>query len=88
MTKLRYVGTYAREFPGPNDTRVMYGPGEFIEDADTEDDEIKSAMDEGALIGEEPVTEREGYVIENNDQPQEKKSQETGSQVEEGGDHL
>jgi hypothetical protein len=66
MTKLRYVGTYAQEFPGPDDTVVMVGPGEFLEDADTEDEAIKASMESGDLIPADGSHEEEGFVYEDN----------------------
>lgn len=72
MTKLRYVGTYAQEFPGPNETRVTLAPGEFLEDADTEDEEIKAGMERGELLDPENTDAPEGFVSENNvpDEPE------------------
>ena len=70
MTKLRYVGTYAQEFPGPNDTVTMYGPGEFLEDADTENEDIKAAMERGELISTESSGEQEGFVFVDNEPDQ------------------
>lgn len=66
MTKLRYVGTYAQEFPGPDDTRMMMAPGEFLEDADTENEEIKAGLERGELLDPSNTEAPEGYVVENN----------------------
>lgn len=66
MTKLRYVGTYAQEFPGSENKLVMLGPGEFLEDADTEDEYIKAAMERGELIPTEGSFEDSSLVVIDN----------------------
>jgi len=66
MTKLRYVGTYAQEFPGPDDTRITLAPGEYVEDADTENEEVKAAMERGELIDPADKEAPEGFVVEDN----------------------
>jgi len=81
MTKLRYVGTYAQEFPGPDDTVTMYGPGEFLEDADMENEEIKAAVERGELISTDSSSEQEGFVFENNEPDQMAQATQTQAQT-------
>lgn len=84
MTKLRYVGTYAQEFPGPNDTVTMYGPGEFLENADMENESIKAAMESGELISTESSGEQEGFVFVDNEPDGMAQAQNQGAPVTTG----